>query len=71
MLVDGPVYLSVDGTTQELTVKAFAPVMGRSDPVPVHIHFTNEAFGQLAGGIVQLIEQGHVTLSPGTRKPVQ
>lgn len=71
LIVDGPVCLTVEGATQELIVKAFMPIAGSTDPIQTHIRFTNEAFGQLAGGILKLIELGHVTVSPSDPKSVQ
>ena len=71
LVIEGPVYLTVNGGTQELIVKAFSPVLGGAAPVPVHLHFTNEAFGELAGGIMKLIDLGHVTVNAGTPNQLQ
>lgn len=62
--VDGPVYLTVEGATRELVVKCFMQTSVSANPMPVHIRFGQTAFGELAGGIVKLIEMGHITLTP-------
>lgn len=69
--VDGPVYLTVEGETQELVVKCFTHVALNSNPLPIHIRFTTSAFGDLVAGILKLVEGGYVTIKPGAPKSVQ
>lgn len=72
LTVEGPVYLTVEGATQDLVIKCFMQTTVSANPMPVHIRFGKAAFGELAGGIMKLIELRHITLTPiESKKTVQ
>lgn len=69
MTFDGPVYLTIESATQELVVKCFMHL--GENTVAAHLRFTNAAMGQLVGGVLGLVEQGHITVTPGTPETLQ
>lgn len=69
--IDSPVSLTVEGSSGELLVKCFQGIAGSTQPLQMNLRFTNEAFAQLASGIVKLIERGHIELNEGKPKITQ
>jgi len=67
---EGPVYLTVEGATQEFIIKCFMTTQAGT-PVQTHLRFNNEAMGQIFGGITKLVENGLVTLTPGEPRVLQ
>lgn len=67
---EGPVYLTVEGATQEFVIKCFMTTQ-EGTPVQTHLRFNKEAMGQLFGGVAKLIENGVVTLTPGEKRVFQ
>ena len=67
---EGPVYLTVEGATQEFIIKCFMTTQ-EGTPVQTHLRFNNEAMGQIFGGITKLVENGLVTVTPGEQRVLQ
>lgn len=67
---EGPVYLTVEGATQEFIIKCFTTTQDGAQ-IQTHLRFNNEAMGQIFGGITKLVENGLVTVTPGEQRVLQ
>jgi hypothetical protein len=71
MLFDGPMQMTFEHGTKEIVLKCFMIIEQGMPPVRANLRFTKEGTGNLFGGILQMVEEGLVKVTPGEKRIIQ
>ncbi len=71
MRFEGPMQMTFDNITQEITVKCLMQINPNVAPMQAHLSFTKDGTGHLFGGILEMVNKGMVTVTPGEQRILQ
>jgi len=71
MYFDGPMQMTFESDTKEIVVRCLMVTGPGTAPVRADLRFTKDGTGHLFGGILQMVEEGHVKVTPGEKRVIQ